>query len=1144
MTAAAPVRALASVPKVIADRSDARSSTRANMVESSIVPAGNLAVQRWLTNNNVQAKLSVSTPSDPDEVEADRVADNVTSGGSAGKIQGQCTACASGQPCSSCDEKPVQRKSAHSNETGTGPDLGHVISAIRGGGRPLAPALRREFEPSIGHDLSSVQVHTHEGAASAAQSIGALAYTHGNNIAFGPGQYRPQERDGKRLLAHELTHVVQQRNGDGGKINRDVPVDPDGKIRVDPNKPTPQSTQDKIDKMETDEKKKQALTEPKRPPDAPDAKTQDDALTEIKKINSDTWIAFWQEYRLESLWDSFGTALPQVAWDNKGDWDRSYSGGADLYDIVSTTFVANQFRTATAGIARGYLRENIALATREKNAIGPDPKAAPTQEQLDEVNARRDAAQRIMDAEQAMAALRSTSVGYDRGVFLRSSDCYPIVNREGFRTLEPTHFNPQRPPEIDTQGDEKCGRRPTFGQTMGMWTRLTEGIEGETAKYPALFAITRNLDEKKIATKENNTAESSRAKMLEALDDLIDNINSTDGKLDGELNLELFPIHQQLFALAPWSGEFPGLVAHHLVDKHASDQFWISMGLGALAAALFVVATLATGGLAAVLFGAAAGVSGGIAINSWEEFSDLNKASKTNLTQRTEIVTSGQASAALFTAVLDTVFAFLDIYSAARGVAGLTKVARGSAAGAGATAKTLEGAVEEETRAVAKSAAEIGSHDGPKVAEALRNGGGQAVTDEALKKQGYVLEVAIKEGEETHWYRQLEDGSWCRFSKLICGIPGSPELSRLAEGARRGFEHPAETVALKGLVESTEHEAPKLISAARIAETTGKLVGRFPVLNTLKKNPGAIERIVRAGYAAAEGGGLRRAIRGVSAAKGQLLEEISAARIRTLLDTPEGLGKLGLGHLTDKPILIEGHRITDAAGAKLTDGIIAIQRGDRLEIVAVIESKAGAFAAEGLEESLIGLKRANTSEIIQAIFEMSGKKNVTNSGLMARIKAIDPVLHKQISETMGANLASQAEKLKDMREPLINAINKLSDAEIKALKTQVRTGEGQISRDIERLMKEGKLNTLKIDGKTVEVTVPQRPSFVGVTPPDVPIAPIEAGLKTGGYELKGLDLGPQAMQAKDLGELASEIVNALGPDLERAAAPAVPTPTP
>src|SRR6185503_7812734 len=77
------------------------------------------------------------------------------------------------------------------------------------------------MESRFGRDFSQVRVHTGAMAAASSQSIQALAYTSGNNVVFGAGQYAPGTESGKRLLAHELTHVVQQDGGqESGRISR------------------------------------------------------------------------------------------------------------------------------------------------------------------------------------------------------------------------------------------------------------------------------------------------------------------------------------------------------------------------------------------------------------------------------------------------------------------------------------------------------------------------------------------------------------------------------------------------------------------------------------------------------------------------------------------------------------------------------------------------------------------------------------------------------------------------------------------------------------------------------------------------------------------------------------------------------------
>ena len=83
----------------------------------------------------------------------------------------------------------------------------------RGGGQPLEGGLQSEMEGRFGADFSGVRVHTDGQAAASASSVNAHAYTVGNDIVFGGGRYDPASPTGQRTIAHELTHVVQQRSG-------------------------------------------------------------------------------------------------------------------------------------------------------------------------------------------------------------------------------------------------------------------------------------------------------------------------------------------------------------------------------------------------------------------------------------------------------------------------------------------------------------------------------------------------------------------------------------------------------------------------------------------------------------------------------------------------------------------------------------------------------------------------------------------------------------------------------------------------------------------------------------------------------------------------------------------------------------------
>ena len=184
--------------------------------------AGNLAVQQLFRSGHIQAKLEVSQPSDPDEQEADHVADQVMRmaepapiGTAPSTIQRKCAACeAGGATCPKCEEeRTIQRKENPGQAAHANPPVHSQIAALRGGGQPLTPSARAFFEPRFGLDFSGVRVHADGQAAEAARTIEARAFTAGQDVVFGASEYLPEGREGKRLLAHELAHVVQQQDG-------------------------------------------------------------------------------------------------------------------------------------------------------------------------------------------------------------------------------------------------------------------------------------------------------------------------------------------------------------------------------------------------------------------------------------------------------------------------------------------------------------------------------------------------------------------------------------------------------------------------------------------------------------------------------------------------------------------------------------------------------------------------------------------------------------------------------------------------------------------------------------------------------------------------------------------------------------------
>jgi hypothetical protein len=108
------------------------------------------------------------------------------------------------------EEEPIQPKQAGGQTAHVGPGLHARINSMKGGGQPLPYSVRNFFEPRFGHDFSGVRVHTDIRAAEATRAVNARAFTVGQNIMFGARQYSIGSTAGEKLLAHELTHVVQQ----------------------------------------------------------------------------------------------------------------------------------------------------------------------------------------------------------------------------------------------------------------------------------------------------------------------------------------------------------------------------------------------------------------------------------------------------------------------------------------------------------------------------------------------------------------------------------------------------------------------------------------------------------------------------------------------------------------------------------------------------------------------------------------------------------------------------------------------------------------------------------------------------------------------------------------------------------------------
>jgi hypothetical protein len=168
----------------------------------------------------LQAKLAIGAVNDPLEQEADRIANQLmrmpapelSIASAPAQISRKCAA------CEEEDKKKLQMKPAGTPHA-TGPEAPPIVhEVLRSRGQPLDAATREFFEPRFGHDFSRVRIHTGSQAELSARAVNSSAYTIGSNIVFAAQRYAPSTYDGARLLAHELTHVLQQQ-GTGQPTN-------------------------------------------------------------------------------------------------------------------------------------------------------------------------------------------------------------------------------------------------------------------------------------------------------------------------------------------------------------------------------------------------------------------------------------------------------------------------------------------------------------------------------------------------------------------------------------------------------------------------------------------------------------------------------------------------------------------------------------------------------------------------------------------------------------------------------------------------------------------------------------------------------------------------------------------------------------
>jgi hypothetical protein len=383
------------------------------------------------------------------------------------------------------------------------------------------------------------------------------------------------------------------------------------------------------------------------------------------------WIGPFDEWALEALWNSFGPTGIEAAFEADGgaSFKKSVDGGANLYEIPAVKAITADFAADTKGRALANLDANQLFIGKEKEKLGitQNPLAPQTAEEGKRRQDERDKyAKELVElgvqakrAEEAKAKLLATPVGR-KYVASQGGGGWVRVN------YDPA-AKPQAPPD---ERDAADGARA--------WEDVDEDfrivmavIAGLGARSPSLFAA---MSRDKTADMADPATALQAAK--ESILDTESKIQATRPKISGDLDWrDLQPIHEQLFSghgkgKRDWSKGLNQAVARSLLEGHENAEFWKTLGLSTLAAAAFIISELATGGMATAFWaGVGIGIGAGQAAASWEKYEDLSTAAGATTSADLELVSKGQADAALIGAILDTVFAAIDVVGAAWGPA-------------------------------------------------------------------------------------------------------------------------------------------------------------------------------------------------------------------------------------------------------------------------------------------------------------------------------------------------------------------------------------------------------------------------------------------------------------------------------------------
>ena len=513
---------------------------------------------------------------------------------------------------------------------------------------------------------------------------------------------------------------------------------------------------------------------------------------------------------ISAAWGFLANAK-EVALANPDLFVSSVKVNDNILDLPAFADMRNRFKAEVEGKARDYLTGNkqAVQAEREKTGIPPPTTGGTVGEQ---VQARVDILSGKGASEETNAEVQKIQKAADEMERVKAGKAKCLATAVGYREVpkktvtgewedekKPVLFGPGQPPP------EHEPPAPTYEEVLKEWNSLLAAESALVRTYPsAAFFVGEGGDPSKI--KGDKDIRVARAEIATALADVEGRIDAAIPKIGNGVNFtDLVPIQQELLAGPEWSKPVQNAVAKEEISDADLGKLLAALGVGTLSAAAFLFASFASGGLATFLFAAGAGISGAQAGVSWDNYFDLAAAQKASIDPAAQLVTGEQVDAAMISALLDTVFAAMDLWQGAKGV-------KAAAAASALAEKSSKGMIE---------AAEAGAK--ANAASVLRNLG-------SAQKPGEALAMAVAEvGPE-----EAQRLSGLSFEQLAqkAGGKGTPLGDRFLLLAEKGAGAMSEET--KGLLA----KLPSLASITDAAEGEKVLaagISELGYLGVLKK---------------------------------------------------------------------------------------------------------------------------------------------------------------------------------------------------------------------------------------------------------------------------------------------------------------------